>query len=231
MFKIVSQKKTIFKNLTNLNRKNLTTTNSSLRINSKQPYLTYNSSFISTATNTNNKKQNNNFYKLTKYNFVSDGANPKLKKKFYNKTEIAVMHISNKNEFLTLNELQNLENQEDHNNENNLKNEISEILQEEKLANLLREEMQFEIFKLKLKNFDEFTQKNFIKNFDKLRTLFTGSLFHKKYYGVLLDNRKCKSMHLDELKIPTKRLALALSEEWQSQKDIINLYKMHLVIL
>ena len=219
MFKLAPQRKTLINTLNNLNSKNITNNINNKLFNLTSKLITY----------SNKKKTNSNFYNLTKYNFVSDGANPKLKRKFYKKTDIGVMHINNKDDFLKLNEFQTLDTQEDSNNENNLKKEISDFSQEEKLENLSREEMQFEIFKLKLKNFDEQAQKSLIKNFDKLRTLFTGSLFHKKYYGILLDNRKCKSMHLDELKIPTKRLALALAEEWQSQNDMINLYKMHLV--
>lgn len=200
---------------------------SKLFINSK--YL-----FINNRNYTNFDKllntKNKVIHKYSKCTFVSDGANQKLKKKFYKKTDIAVMQINNKYEYINVNEFQNLEIQEDLNNENHLKNEISKILSDDIYENLSREEMQYEVFKLKIKNFDSKSQENLIKNFDKLRTLFTGSIFHKKYYGVLLDNRKCKSMHFDELKIPTKKLALALAEEWQSQKEMINLYKMHLVI-
>lgn len=177
----------------------------------------------------NNKKLLNNFNNQNRFNFVSDGANPKLKKKFYRKTDLSIIPITNNEEFLKVNELISLEVEEDLNNENDFKNDISNLLQDKNYENFSRSELQYEIFKVKLKNLDEQTQKNLTKNFEKLRTLFTGSLFHKKYYGVLLDNRKCKSMHLDELKIPTKKLALALAEEWQSQKDMVNLYKMHLV--
>jgi len=171
-----------------------------------------------------------NFVEQVKFNFVSDGANPKLKKKFYKNTNIGVMHINNKEDYLKLNEYGNLDTIEDLNNENNFREDISKSLNREDYYDFSREEMQYEIFKLKIKNLDIDLQKILIKSFKKLRILFTGSLFQKKYYRILLDNRICKSMHLDELKIPTKKLALALAEEWESQKDIVNLYKMHLVI-
>jgi hypothetical protein len=227
MYNLVLHRKTVINNLGNYHIKNTFTNNTNIKLSniSLKTFINTNKSIFDST-----KKISTNFYNQNKFNFVSDGANPKLKRKFYKKTDLTIMQISNKEEFIKVNEFQKLEKEEDVNNENNLKNEISDFLQDEKFENLTRMELQYDLFKLKLKIFDEPTQKNLNKNFEKLRTLFAGSLFHKKYYGVLLDNRRCKSMHLDELKIPTKRLALALAEEWQSQKDIINLYKMHLVI-
>lgn len=51
------------------------------------------------------------------------------------------------------------------------------------------------------------------------------------YYQILLDGRKCKSMYLDEFKIPNKLLASALAQEWSKQKEYVNLYSMHLVYI
>jgi len=50
-----------------------------------------------------------------------------------------------------------------------------------------------------------------------------------KYYAVTLDKRKCKTTNKDELKIPTKSVALAISDEWQTQNDYIDFYFMHFV--
>lgn len=192
------------------------------------------SNFHSTTTYANNnynsnKAKNECFIKQQKF-FVGD-VNMKLKKKFYKKTDIAALEIKDAAHFLTVNEF-DIKKAEDEviSTDIALKENVNNYLScNENYENLTREELQYEIFKLKIQNLDANTQKNLLKNFSKLKTLFAGSLFHRKYYGVLLDNRKCKSMHLDELKIPTKKLALALAEEWQSQGDMINLYKMHLV--
>lgn len=48
-------------------------------------------------------------------------------------------------------------------------------------------------------------------------------------YGVLLDNRKLKTPYGKELVINNKALALAVSEEWEMQKEHIKIDAMHLV--
>lgn len=48
-------------------------------------------------------------------------------------------------------------------------------------------------------------------------------------YGVLLDNSKLKTPLGNELKINSKALALAVSEEWNAQKLHIKTDPMHLV--
>jgi chaperone required for assembly of F1-ATPase len=53
-------------------------------------------------------------------------------------------------------------------------------------------------------------------------------LSHDKYYGVTLDGKVTKTMYKDNLFLPTKALAIALAEEWESQKDTINLKSLHL---
>jgi chaperone required for assembly of F1-ATPase len=40
---------------------------------------------------------------------------------------------------------------------------------------------------------------------------------------VCLDNRTIKTIYKDELYIPSRALAVALSEEWESQDEIIDL--------
>ena len=133
------------------------------------------------------------------------------------------MKLSTKEEFLKINEFTNPN--------NSLSFPIDEnIFKNLNLENLDRENLKQILFSSKLSNFDDDTKKSFEKKFEKLKNLFSASLFHKKYYSILLDNRRCKSMYLDELKIPNKKLALALAIEWQSQEDMINLYTMHLVI-
>eukprot|EP00347_Sterkiella_histriomuscorum_P002958 403366146 len=53
------------------------------------------------------------------------------------------------------------------------------------------------------------------------------SLSHK-YWAVTLDGRPTKTMFKDNLFIPTKALAIALAEEWEGQKESINLKSLHL---
>lgn len=52
-----------------------------------------------------------------------------------------------------------------------------------------------------------------------------------KYYAVTLDGKVTKTMFKDTLLIPTKALALALAEEWEAQKETINLKSLHIVII
>ena len=48
------------------------------------------------------------------------------------------------------------------------------------------------------------------------------------YYAVTLDGKVTKTMYKDELLLPSKALAVALAEEWEAQKDFINLKSLHL---
>ena len=61
-----------------------------------------------------------------------------------------------------------------------------------------------------------------------LKKFSTGSELNEFYYHILLEKKKCKSMYLDEFKIPNKFLAIALAKEWAKQKEYVNLYSMHL---
>jgi hypothetical protein len=66
---------------------------------------------------------------------------------------------------------------------------------------------------------------------DYNKKLYDISKVRQYYYYVLLDGRKCKTLYSDELKIPNKKLALSIAQEFQRQKEDINLYSMHLVKL
>ena len=55
------------------------------------------------------------------------------------------------------------------------------------------------------------------------------SLSHGKYWAVALDGKVTKTMYKDPLLIPSKAMAVALAEEWESQQDQINLKSLHLV--
>lgn len=48
------------------------------------------------------------------------------------------------------------------------------------------------------------------------------------YYQIILDNKKCKTMYLDEFKIPHQNLAYLICEEWARQKEYVNLHSMQL---
>ncbi len=50
-----------------------------------------------------------------------------------------------------------------------------------------------------------------------------------KYWAVTLDGKVTKTMYKDNLLIPSKGLAVALAEEWESQHENINLKTLHLV--
>ena len=50
-----------------------------------------------------------------------------------------------------------------------------------------------------------------------------------KYWAVTLDGKVTKTMYKDGLFIPTKAMAVALAEEWESQTEFINLKTLHLV--
>lgn len=162
----------------------------------------------------NNISPQNSLFILSNKYFSRDITNQKLKKKFYKKSEIATINIDNYNNFLAIN---NLNHPEEENNKEIVNNFFN---------NLDAENLQKNLYNIKTKNLGE----NYQKNFEKFNIFFNASFFHKEYYAVLLDGKKCKSMHLDEIKIPSKKLAVALAYEWQSQLDLINFYKMHLVI-
>ena len=51
---------------------------------------------------------------------------------------------------------------------------------------------------------------------------------NKYNYLIKLDNRTLKTRYLEELKIPTKQLAMAIGEEWINQKEHINYHSMTL---
>ena len=48
------------------------------------------------------------------------------------------------------------------------------------------------------------------------------------YWAVSLDERVIKTMYKDDLFIPSRALAVALAEEWESQGDTIDLREFHL---
>jgi len=54
------------------------------------------------------------------------------------------------------------------------------------------------------------------------------SLSHGKYWAVALDGRILKTMYKDSMPIPSRALAVALAEEWESQKEKIDLKSLHL---
>lgn len=69
-------------------------------------------------------------------------------------------------------------------------------------------------------------------------TLFILDKFYKttniiensnSYYSILLDNRTLKTPFGKELVIRNKLLALAVAEEWNNQKEHIEIDLMHLV--
>ena len=51
---------------------------------------------------------------------------------------------------------------------------------------------------------------------------------HGSYWAVTLDGKVTKTMYKDNLLIPTKAMAVALAEEWESQNENINLKSLHL---
>jgi len=55
------------------------------------------------------------------------------------------------------------------------------------------------------------------------------SVAGEKYWAVTLDGKVTKTMYKDSLLIPTKAMAVALAEEWESQKEHISLKSLHLV--
>jgi len=51
---------------------------------------------------------------------------------------------------------------------------------------------------------------------------------HGPYWAVALDNRIIKTMYKDPMPIPSRALAVALAEEWDSQHEKIDLKTLHL---
>jgi chaperone required for assembly of F1-ATPase len=60
---------------------------------------------------------------------------------------------------------------------------------------------------------------------------FTNLSRSDKYWAVTLDGKVTKTMYKDNLFIPSKTLAVAIAEEWESQHENINLKSLHLVRL
>lgn len=48
------------------------------------------------------------------------------------------------------------------------------------------------------------------------------------YWAISLDDRIIKTMYKDDLFIPSRALAVALAEEWESQADVIDLRDFHM---
>ena len=59
-------------------------------------------------------------------------------------------------------------------------------------------------------------------------TLDNLSMSHGPYWAVALDNRVIKTMYKDPMPIPSRALAVALAEEWESQEEKIDLKTLHL---
>jgi chaperone required for assembly of F1-ATPase len=59
-------------------------------------------------------------------------------------------------------------------------------------------------------------------NFDNL------SMCHGQYWAVALDGRIMKTMYKDSMAIPSRALAVAIAEEWESQAEKIDLKTLHL---
>ena len=51
---------------------------------------------------------------------------------------------------------------------------------------------------------------------------------HDNYWAVALDGRIIKTMYKDPLPIPSRALAVALAEEWESQREKIDIKTLHL---
>ena len=89
-----------------------------------------------------------------------------------------------------------------------------------------------ELIEIKNSNWDQHKTENekYQKHlaYPTLKKFTTGSELGEFYYQILLENKKCKSMYLDEFTIPNKILAMALAKEWAKQKEYVNLYAMHL---
>ena len=49
-----------------------------------------------------------------------------------------------------------------------------------------------------------------------------------QYWAIKLDKRVIKTMYKEELYIPSRALAVALAQEWDSQNEVIDLRQFHL---
>ena len=49
-----------------------------------------------------------------------------------------------------------------------------------------------------------------------------------EYWSVALDKRTLKTMYKDELLLPSRALAAAVAQEWESQHDVIDLRTFHI---
>lgn len=54
------------------------------------------------------------------------------------------------------------------------------------------------------------------------------SMSHGQYWAVALDGRVIKTIYKDAMAIPSRALAVALAEEWESQQEKIDLKSLHL---
>jgi len=54
------------------------------------------------------------------------------------------------------------------------------------------------------------------------------SMSHDKYYAVTLDGRVVKTFYKDVMAMPSRALAVAVAEEWESQHEKIDVRHMHL---
>ena len=53
-------------------------------------------------------------------------------------------------------------------------------------------------------------------------------LSKEKYYAVTLDGKVTKTLYKDDLCLPTRALAVALAEEWDSQQERIDMKTLKL---
>lgn len=59
-------------------------------------------------------------------------------------------------------------------------------------------------------------------------TLNNLSMSHDTYWAVTLDGRVTKTFFKDDLLIPSRSLAVALAEEWETQGETIDIKSLHL---
>lgn len=52
-----------------------------------------------------------------------------------------------------------------------------------------------------------------------------------KYWAVTLDGKPLKTMYKDNMLVPSRALAVVLAEEWEAQKEVLDLKSLHLVSL
>lgn len=70
------------------------------------------------------------------------------------------------------------------------------------------------------------------KNDNKLLDLFGhNTLMSNHQYRIMLDDKHLKTRYLEDMIIPNKALALALSEEWATQTKFINYHSMQINLL